>query len=189
MKVTRKTQKNSVNGNRGLQSPVASLGQTSVLTEDSTDRHHTTRKTKTTECCICKRTIQDDREESVWCHRGGSQHLKCSSLISVRKWTTPYECQKCNWCVPTILPTREIFYEAEEPQAKLSTNKKLKIASWNVRTLCQKGKIRERSSRNGDSKYKLMAFPKCNGRLMEASRRKNTLYAGLVKPNIKRALA
>ena len=35
--------------------------------------------------------------------------------------------------------TKETIHEAE-PQAKLSTNKKLKIASWNVRTLCQKGK-------------------------------------------------
>ena len=122
MKVTRKTQKNSVNGNRGFQSPVASLAQTSVLTEDSIDRHHTTRKTKTTECCISNRTIRDDREESVRCHRVDWQHLKCASIIPVKKWANTNECQKYNWCVPTILPPRETIHEAE-PQAKLSTKK------------------------------------------------------------------
>ena len=43
MKVTKKTRKNSVNGNRRHESSMALLGQTSVSSEDNSDRHQATR--------------------------------------------------------------------------------------------------------------------------------------------------
>ena len=129
MKVAKKTRKNSVNGNRRHQTSIALLGQTSVSSEDNSDRHQATR-TKIM-CCICSQVIQDDRQRSVWCHRGGWQHLGCSTLKSIKTWTRKYECKKFSWCVAPIrervqtqtLQTTEL--KEVKPEKKMTLKKKL----------------------------------------------------------------
>ena len=64
-----------------------------------------------TECAICKQSIIDRRETSVWCHAGGYIHLRCSSLKSSRHWNSLFTCRKCDWCIAEQ-PPNKLHYQS-----------------------------------------------------------------------------
>ena len=56
-------------------------------------------------CEICGKAIDDRRDISVWCHKGGLYvHRKCTTLKHQREWDQSFECNKCSWCKPGYIP-------------------------------------------------------------------------------------
>ena len=49
-------------------------------------------------CPACNKLINDKKESSVWCGRGGWVYLKCTSLTQLQDLDENFDCGKCSWC-------------------------------------------------------------------------------------------